>query len=120
MNASKDCVELLTALCAARLAFPPIPKNREGFSKRRGQKYSYSDIGAVIDATAPVLAQHGLVLVQTLEGGEGGTLLVSSTLFHAASGQWLSTELTVEKPQDMQTFGAVSTYALRFQDKPWS
>jgi ERF superfamily len=61
-----------------------------------------------------VLAQHGLVLVQALEDGEGGTLLVSSALFHAASGQWLSSELSVEKHQNMQDFGAVAIYAKRY------
>jgi hypothetical protein len=54
----------------------------------------------------PILGQHGLVLVQGLEDGEGGTLRISSTLFHAQSGQWLC---SVEKPANMQDFGMTCT-----------
>jgi hypothetical protein len=114
MNYSKSCADLMTALCAARLAFPSIPRNQTGFSKRSGQRYQYADISAIIDVTAPVLAQHGLVLLQSLEDGEGGTLRVVTTLIHASSEQWLSSELTVEKPANMQDFGAVSTYSKRY------
>lgn len=114
MNTSTPCTDLLTALGAARLAFPTITRNREGFSKRTGQKYQYADLNAIIDGTVPILGEHGLLLVQSLEDGEGGTLRITSTLFHAASGQWLSSELSVIKPDNMQDFGSVATYAKRY------
>jgi hypothetical protein len=114
MTHSEQLTDLLTALCAARLEFPVITRNREGFSKRTGQKYQYADLNAIIDGTVPILGQHGLLLVQSLEDGEGGTLMITSTLFHAASGQWVSSELSVIKPDNMQDFGSVATYAKRY------
>jgi hypothetical protein len=42
MTHSDTITDLLTALCAARLEFPTITRNREGFSKRtcRGARTS--------------------------------------------------------------------------------
>ena len=114
MTHSDPVTDLLGALCAARLAFPVITRNRDGFSKRTGQKYQYADLNAIIDATEPILGQHGLLLVQSLEDGEPGTLRLTSTLFHASSGQWLSSECSVNKPDDMQNFGMTSTYLKRY------
>ena len=68
-----------------------------GFSKRTGQKYQYADLNAIIDATEPILGAHGLLLVQSVEDGEGGTLRITSTLFHASSGQWLSLRVSVSR-----------------------
>jgi ERF superfamily len=101
MLTSTPCTDLLAALCAARLDFPTITRNREGFSKRTGQKYQYADLNAIIDTTEPILGQHGLLMIQSLEDGEWGTLKITSTLFHTASGQWVSSEVSVEKPGDM-------------------
>jgi hypothetical protein len=114
MTHSDTITDLLTALCAARLEFPTITRNREGFSKRTGQKYQYADLNAIIDATEPILGQHGLLMVQSLDDGDGGTLRIISTLFHAASGQWVSSEVSVEKPGDMQSFGMAATYIKRY------
>jgi hypothetical protein len=111
---SDTITDLLSALCAARLAFPAITRNATGFSKRTGQRYGYADISAIIDGTAPVLAAQGLLLVQALDDGEAGTLRITSTLFHAASGQWLASALSVEKPTNMQDFGSVCTYTKRY------
>jgi hypothetical protein len=55
-----------------------------------------------------------LLLVQSLEDGEAGTLRIVSTLFHAASGQWLSSEFSVAKPENMQDFGSACTYGKRY------
>ena len=51
----------------------------------------------IIDATVPILGQHGLLLVHGIEDGEGDALRITSTLFHAASGQWMSAEVSVPK-----------------------
>jgi hypothetical protein len=114
MKTSETTTALLTALCAARLDFPTITRNREGFSKLTGQKYQYADLNAIIDATVPILGQHGLLLVQSVEDGEGGMLRMTSTLFHASSGQWMASECSVNKPDDMQTFGMTCTYLKRY------
>ncbi len=116
MNTSEQTTDLLTALCTARLAFPTITCNRDGHSKRTGQRYKYADLNALIDSTEPVLLAHGLLLVQALEDGQGGTLRMTSTLFHASSGQWMTSEVSVEKPDDMQNFA----HSTGFSGNVWS
>jgi hypothetical protein len=114
MKTSDPCTELLNALLAARLDFPTITRNREGFSKRGGQQYQYADLNVIIDTTVPILGQHGLMLVQSVEDSAEGQLRITSTLFHAASGQWLSSEFSVAKPENMQDFGSACTYGKRY------
>lgn len=77
-------------------------------------KYQYADLNVIIDATVPVLGQHGLLLVQAIEDSAEGQLRITSTLFHAASGQWMGAEVSVPKPDDMQNFGMTCTYVKRY------
>lgn len=117
MEQSETVIELLTALCAARLEFPAIERNRVGFAKRGGQEYGYADLNAIIDATAPVLAAHGLTIMQFLEDGpEPAQATVKSILFHL-SGQWIASHLTVMRPNDPQEFGITTTYAKRYMQQ---
>jgi hypothetical protein len=100
-------------LAKARLEFPTIVRNCSAVA-RGGREYHYADLSAIAEATAGVLAQHGLVLVQALEDGEAGQLCISSTLYHS-SGQWLQEALTLPKPAGMQEVGSLSTYIRRYQ-----
>jgi ERF superfamily len=113
MKSSDDLTALLPALIAARLDFPTITRNCSAIA-RGGRTYQYADLAAIVEATAPILAQNGLVLVQALDDGDDGQLCVSSTLYHI-SGQWLSEALSVPKPTSMQEAGSISTYLRRYQ-----
>jgi hypothetical protein len=113
MTHSETITDLLNALCAARLEFPAIVRNCSAIA-RGGREYQYADLSAIAEATAGVLAQHGLVLVQAVEDGDTGQLCISSTLYHT-SGQWLQCALSVPKPTAMQEVGAISTYIRRYQ-----
>lgn len=114
MEQSENIIELLTALCAARVEFPPIVRNREGFSKRGGQKYQYADLNAIIDATAPVLAAHGLTMMQFIEDSQEETHAVVKSILSHLSGQWIASQLTVKRADDPQNFGIETTYAKRY------
>jgi hypothetical protein len=114
MKTFDPCLEVLSALLAARLAFPPITRTCEAWSPKSKKTYLYADLNAIIDATVPVLGAHGLLMVQSLGDGEGGTLCLTSTLFHVASGQWLRSEVSVTRPETMQDYGAACTYLKRY------
>ncbi len=114
MNTSEQISELLPALSASRLAFPPITRNQEGVSKRTGRKYRYADLNGLLDAVVPVLGAHGLLLVQALEDGEPGLLMVVTTLYHVKTSQWMSAGISAERPENMQDFGSTCTYLKRY------
>ena len=77
----------------------------------------YASLAAVRDAVIPVLAKHGIALVQNLRTVHGETPMMSveTTLYHS-SGQFLKfdgLDLPVMK-RDAQGFGSAATYARRY------
>ena len=74
----------------------------------------YASLAAVRNAVIPVLAKHGIAVVQPLSTGEGG-VSCETRLIHT-SGQWLSAilEIPVSKA-DAQGVGSAATYARRYQ-----
>jgi len=74
----------------------------------------YADLGAVVDAIKPALAQHGLSFVQVCHDAESAAK-VETIILHS-SGQWMSAgavSVPVSK-QDAQGFGSALTYARRY------
>ena len=60
MNKSESVVKLSGALAKAQAEMPAVEKNATNpFLKNR-----YADLGAVIEAAKPILARHGLSVVQ--------------------------------------------------------
>jgi hypothetical protein len=113
MQTLEVLTDLLPAVCAARAAFPAIVRNCSAIA-RGGRAYHDADLSAIADATAGVLAQHGLVLVQGVYDGENGQLCIRSMLSHT-SGQWLSCALSVPEPTSMREVGSLSTYIRCYQ-----
>jgi hypothetical protein len=113
MKTSEQTNDLITALAKARVEFPTITRNCAA-TARGGREYRYADLSTIAEATAPVLATHGLVLMQGIEDGDNGQLCISSTLYHT-SGQWMQCALSVPKPASMQEVGSLSTYIRRYQ-----
>ena len=54
-------------------------------------KSSYADLGSVIEAARPVLAKHGLAVLQPVISGRNGNIGVRTTLIHE-SGEYISTD----------------------------
>ena len=107
----KPAVNLYTALLAAMRDFAPVVKN----ATNPHLKSKYADLGAVLDAVAEPLANHGLLLLQRFTHDQGGAILVTE-LVHAASGERLTSEVPVvsKDPTDPQKIGAAITYYRRY------
>jgi len=76
-------------------------------------KSKYAPLDAIIDATRPVLAKHGLAVIQEplfMEGTAG----VDTTIVHKEGGSKSSTLLLPLKDQSPQGVGSAITYARRY------
>ncbi len=113
MNKSESVVKLSGALAKAQAEMPAVEKNATNpFLKNR-----YADLGAVIEAAKPILARHGLSVVQmpvTLDNTVG----VTTMLMHE-SGEWLEGTILLplgeEKGKSVaQVVGSVITYLRRY------
>jgi len=120
MNQSASIDQLLPALCAARAAFGPIPKNQTAFVKSDKGSYSfqYADLGAILDVVTPPLTANGLLLVFGLHDMPDGTLEVSSRVYHCASAQYLENTLSAPKPTNATAIGSLITYLRRYTSCP--
>lgn len=77
-------------------------------------KSRYADLAGIRDAVVPVLAKHGIAVVQTLGVLETQqTPAVVTRLLHA-SGQWIESTCPVAGGKNMQEFGSAITYARRY------
>jgi len=92
---------------------PKLNKNVKVKTKS-GSEYTfqYADLGACISASAPVLAQNGLAVIQTIQG----TQLVT-TLSHT-SGEFMNSVLPLNQntlfSTDFQSIGSMITYLKRY------
>lgn len=120
MLTSENTDKLFEALAAAQAELGNPNKTRTAKVKgetKTGAKfeyeYKYADIADVLNDARPVLAKHGLCVVQAT-GIEGQAVLIRTRLGHA-SGQWLESEYPVAAINgDHQKMGAALTYSRRY------
>lgn len=109
-NFSESLDKIFPALVAAQAEFPPIPK--DGYNPHFKSKFS--SLSAVRNATTPVLAKHGLGVLQfptTTQDGKPGLM---TWLIHE-SGQWINGETVLElSKHDPQSQGGAITYLRRY------
>ena len=106
---SPELNALAKALCNAQGEFPTIPKGDVNpFFKSK-----YAGLPAVIEASAPILAKHGLTVSQHL-GFDGTNDLLTTYLMHE-SGQFISETMRLHLVKsDPQGHGSATTYARRY------
>jgi len=103
------------ALVEALAAMENAQKNTTNpFLKNR-----YADLTAVLAAVKPVLAKHGLCVLQPMRMAENGRVAQQTILMHT-SGQWVGSEtlleIHAEKGKSMaQCFGSAVSYYRRYQ-----
>jgi hypothetical protein len=103
---------LFTALLKAQGEFPVIAKTKTAnVPTKSGGKYSYNyaDLGSVVDGISPVLAKHSLGIIHKGEGE-----ILTTVLFHAESGESISSSFKMPMSDDPQDMGAVITYYRRY------
>ena len=109
MRMSEKTGELAKALAAAQAEM----KNPEFDAKNPHFNSQYASLAAVRNAVVPVLAKHGIAVLQVLRSSEGS--VGCATLLLHTSGEWLDSEF-IDVPvskADAQGFVAAATYVKR-------
>lgn len=115
-----DISPLMAALAEAKREIPPIPKNKTAkVPTKSGGSYSYryADLSDIMQACEPVLAKHGLMILQLITGSSapGDTRIgVSTMLVLKEGGDWIRSIHWSEQGDTPQDTGAVITYHRRY------
>ena len=112
MNKSESIAHLASALSQAQAELKPVGFNAVNpFLKNK-----YADLGALIESSRPILAKHGLSIVQLPMGD--GQIGVETIVLHT-SGEFVSNFITLplemEKGKsNAQVAGSIITYLRRY------
>lgn len=105
-------IELIKALVECQKKFKNLGVNKSGYN------YEYLTLDKLIDETRDILAQNGLVVVQTMRVTEGGHNLLKTSLMHVGGGviegEYVLEPVAVGKGNAAQMMGASITYARRY------
>jgi hypothetical protein len=106
--------ESITNLAKALVAFNVEVKIIEKDAQNPHFKNHYASLDTIIDDVRPLLAKHGLSMMQ-FPGGDGEKFTLRSMLLHE-SGEWIESEPITMRPvkNDPQGIGSCSTYARRY------
>ncbi len=110
MKTSETIGELSVALCKAQgeLGHAVKAATNPHFKSR------YADLQAIVDASRPILAKHGLAAIHGCESVDGKIVAVECRLIHT-SGQWIETSLALQPTKaDPQGIGSAITYGRRY------
>jgi hypothetical protein len=111
-----DQPNLAAALVAALADLAVIEKDQTAKVKMKtGGEYSYgyADLGAIIKRTRPVLAEHGIVVLQSIHD-HGTGLAVTTTLLHESGDVNYAGPLPFPHGPDAQATGSWITYMRRY------
>ena len=103
---------LYAALAKAQGEFPPIP--REKTVNTGTYSFSYAPLETIIDAIRPVLAKHGLAVIQPLESRQGNEPAIRTKILHVDGGAIEASFPLGETPGTIQQFGSKLTYLRRY------
>lgn len=105
-----ECQNLYKALAAAgaELRNPLNDGINPAFKGSR-----YATLGAVTSTVRPVLAKHGLSVLQFIETPEPGRVTVRTRLAHA-SGEFVEASTTSSAGSNIQHLGGAITYLRRY------
>jgi hypothetical protein len=113
METSDSIVKITAALVAAQAEFPAVAFDAVNpFHKSR-----YATLGAVIEACRPVLARHGLAVIQPVVGGDGW-IGIETRIIHS-SGEWMASRVQLAADggagkSPAQAAGSTVTYLRRY------
>lgn len=115
MEHSESLAALGAALAAAQGEIENAHTNAENkaYARGNGPGYKYANLAEILNTARPVLAKHGLAVVQAPMFADG-ICTVETMLLHK-SGEWLSfpTSAPVQKA-DPQGVGSATTYLRRY------
>ena len=109
MNFDKATPELFAALSAAQGEVENAAKS----STNPHFKSKYADLAEVLNTVRPVLAKHGLVLIQSTSF-DGSMVSVDCVIAHSTGGYISSRASCVPAKSDAQGVGSATTYLRRY------
>lgn len=111
MKTSEDIKEITKALVAFHSEVGRITKDGTNPHLRN----RYATIDQIIEEIRPILASHGLFIMQLPTNSEDGGIQMVTRLYHI-SGQWMESPVLTINPQkkDAQGIGSAITYARRY------
>lgn len=113
---SPTVANLIEALSKAQSQFQDIKKNctaRIPLKEGRQLVYSYADLAEILRMIRPVLAKQSLAIAQPIHR-HGDSTSIRTILAHA-SGEFMSSEMTIHQDRDgIQGFGSAITYLRRY------
>jgi hypothetical protein len=103
--------ELAPALSAAQAEMVGIKKTKQN----PHLKNKYAGLDDILDVVRPVLAKHGLSLVQGTDlTSKTGEVVITSTILHK-SGQWITAAMPLPLAKNtVQEVGSLVTYGRRY------
>ena len=106
--------ETISKLAVALVKFNCEMKIIEKDASNPHFKNRYASLDTIIDEVRPLLAKHGLAVLQ-FPGGDGEKFTLRSMLIHE-SGEWIESEPITMRPvkNDPQGIGSCNTYARRY------
>lgn len=106
---------LLSALLKARRSMEIAKKS----GRNTHQKYEYAKYEDIVAASAPALAENGLIVVETLhvmgDAPAGSSIKLETQLHHPESGESMSSCCIVPLGNNDQEFGKALTYRKKYQ-----
>lgn len=111
MKTSEDIQEICKALVGFHSEVGRITKD----GTNPHLKNRYATIDNIIEEIRPILATHGLFILQLPTNTEAGEIQMTTRIYHT-SGQWMESPVLTLKPQkqDAQGIGSAVTYARRY------
>ena len=106
--------ESIAKLAAALMVFQSEVKDPSRDGENPHFRSKYVQIDGLLAAVRPILAQHGLSVVQST-GGDGQNVTITTMILHT-SGEWLKTDALTLRAQQATPQGAGSaiTYGRRY------
>lgn len=110
MERSDSVAKVAAALVGAQGELENVAKDAENPHFRN----RYASLPAILDAVRPVLAKHGLAVIQFPTNTDDGRVGVETTILHA-SGEYLTHDFAVRLTKDdAQGAGSALTYCRRY------
>lgn len=111
MRKSEKYLEVTKALFKVQGAIDSVDKN----ASNPHFKSTYTDLAGLWKAVKGPLQAAGLLVVQTPGSEPDGTVVMTTTIIHVESGEWIESELRVKPDRaGPQPMGSVITYLKRY------
>lgn len=115
MKSSDSLAKISPALVKALSAMEDVTKDAQNPAfKRDGKATGYASLGAVIEASKPILSAHGLAVMQGGGAYTSGALAITTRIIHE-SGEWIETTMEIPLAKaDPQGAGSGVSYGRRY------